>query len=100
MSELLQQAMWICMNYQDVDSNGNPDDWMRVAMLIEKALQAEGHVTIPEDCVPVPVEPTEAMIDAALAVVFAASVHGKGGWNNYLTALYKAMLSARKGEQQ
>jgi hypothetical protein len=58
--------------------------------------KANAHQEIPEGYVIVPVEPTAEMIDAALAVAFAASVHGKGGWNNYLTALYKALLSAGK----
>jgi hypothetical protein len=54
MSELLQQAMWICMDHQDVDSKGNPNDWMRVALLIEKVAQQapqqipEGYVLVPK----------------------------------------------------
>jgi len=51
---------------------------------------------VPEGYVLVPTVPTEKMIDAGVYVAMAASVHGKGGWNNYIKALYKALLSAGK----
>jgi hypothetical protein len=47
-----------------------------------------------EGYIPMPTEPTEAMIDAGVAVAFAASVHGNGGWNNYMKALYRAFIAA------
>ena len=46
-----------------------------------------------------PTEPTEAMIDAGVAVAFAASVHGKGGWNNYMNALYRAFIAAAQEQK-
>lgn len=41
----------------------------------------------------VPVEPTEKMIDAGVAMALQVSVHGYGGWSKYVRALYQQMLS-------
>ena len=54
---------------------------------------------LPEGYVLAPVEPTEAMIDMGVAVAFAASVHGKGGWNNYMNALYRAFIEAAQEQK-
>jgi len=61
------------------------------------AAQQAPQPVVPEGYVLVPTVPTEKMIDAGVYVAMAASVHGKGGWNNYIKALYKALLSAGKG---
>ena len=54
---------------------------------------------LPEGYVLAPVEPTEAMLDAGVAVAFAASVHGKKGWNNYMKALYRAFIAAAQEQK-
>jgi hypothetical protein len=51
---------------------------------------------VPEGYVLVPMEPTPEMLSAGIDVALWSSVHGRGGWNNYIDALYKAMLSAGK----
>ena len=42
----------------------------------------------------VPVEPTEAMLDAAVAMALQVSVSGQGGWTKYAAGLYAQMLAA------
>lgn len=54
---------------------------------------------LPEGYVLVPVEPTEAMIDMGVALAFSASVHGKGGWNHYMKALYRAFIAAAQEQK-
>ena len=51
---------------------------------------------IPEGYVIAPIEPTDAMLDAGVAMALQLSVHGEGGWSKYLGGLYKQMLSASK----
>jgi hypothetical protein len=49
----------------------------------------------------VPVEPTEAMLDAAVAMALQVSVSGQGGWTKYVAGLYAQMLAAaqqKKGD--
>ena len=60
---------------------------------------AQVNQQLPEGYVLTPTEPTEAMIDAGVAVAFAASVHGKGGWNNYMNALYRAFIAAAQEQK-
>jgi len=36
----LNQALEICKDREDIDGNGNPDAWMRVATLLNESLQA------------------------------------------------------------
>lgn len=40
MNEQIKQALQICTDHADIDANGNPDDWMRVATLLDSALQS------------------------------------------------------------
>lgn len=49
---------------------------------------------IPEGYQLAPMEPTESMIDAGVAMALQVSVQGEGGWSKYLLGLYKQMLSA------
>ena len=66
-----------------------------------QAAQAQAvNQQLPEGYALTPVEPTEAMIDAGVAVAFAASVHGKGGWNNYMKALYRAFIAAAQEQSK
>lgn len=51
--------------------------------------------SIPEGYVPAPLEPTDAMIDAGVAMALQVSVHGQGGWSKYINGLYKQMIAAR-----
>jgi hypothetical protein len=45
----LNQALEICADREDIDGNGNPDAWMRVATLLNESLQAmQGEAVIPE----------------------------------------------------
>ena len=37
--DILDKALEICAEYEDIDANGNANDWMRVSMLITEALQ-------------------------------------------------------------
>lgn len=46
----------------------------------------------------VPIDPTEAMIDAGVAMALQVSVHGQGGWSNYVRDLYKQMVAASQQE--
>lgn len=71
------------------------------ADLIIKMLDAQPAVNqqLLEGYALMPLEPTEAVIDAGVAVALAASVHGKGGWNNYMKALYRSFIAAaQEGE--
>ena len=80
----------------------NPPNFFYVvgrAIADQAKTNATPQPVVPEGYVLVPVEPTEAMIDAGVYVAMAASVHGNGGWNKYMRGLYKALLSAGKGEQ-
>ena len=66
----------------------------------QRKVQAQAvNQQLPEGYVLVPIEPTEAMIDMGVAVAFAASVHGKGGWNNYMKALYRAFIAAAQEQK-
>lgn len=49
---------------------------------------------IPEGYQLAPIEPTESMLDAGVAMALQVSVQGEGGWSKYLRGLYKQMLSA------
>jgi hypothetical protein len=62
-------------------------------------LYATPQPVVPEGYVLVPVEPTEAILEA-LDVAMTGSVHGIGGWDNYIESLYKAMLSAGKAKAE
>jgi hypothetical protein len=39
MKDILEEALEICAEYEDIDANGNANDWMRVSMLITEAMQ-------------------------------------------------------------
>lgn len=42
-----------------------------------------------------PNEPTEAMLDAGVALALSVTVSGEGGWTRYIKALYETMEAAR-----
>jgi len=39
-------------------------------------------------------EPTDAMVDSGVAFALQASVHGFGGWSNYIAEKHRAMIDA------
>lgn len=54
--------------------------------------QAAG--AVPEGCRIVPMEPSEAMLDRAVAFALNVSLGGSYGWTDYMRDLYARMLSA------
>jgi len=44
-------------------------------------------------------EPTDAMIDAGVAMALQALVHGQGGWSAYIADLHRQMIDAALNEQ-
>lgn len=50
---------------------------------------------LPDGYATAPLEPTDAMIDAGVALALQVSVHGQDGWGKYITGLYKQMIAAR-----
>ena len=44
----------------------------------------------------VPKVPTSAMLDAAVALALNVTVHGAGGWSNYMRDVWGAMLAAQE----
>jgi hypothetical protein len=43
-----------------------------------------------------PLEASNEMIDAGVSMALCVSVHGYGGWSNYIAALYKTMVEAEQ----
>lgn len=66
-----------------------PDEWT-MDELIRDAQQLEAILSRHTEGF-VPNEPTEAMVDAGVAMALQVSVHGEGGWSNYVRGLYKQM---------
>lgn len=54
--------------------------------------QAAG--AVPEGCRIVPMEPSKAMLDRAVAFALNVSLGGSYGWTDYMRDLYARMLSA------
>jgi hypothetical protein len=48
MKDILEEALEICAEYEDIDANGNANCWMRVSMLITEALQYSPQPAVPE----------------------------------------------------
>jgi hypothetical protein len=48
MKDILEEALEICAEYEDIDANGNANCWMRVSMLITEALQYNPLPVVPK----------------------------------------------------
>lgn len=42
----------------------------------------------------VPEEPTPEMLDVAVSYALNVSVHGEGGWSNYMRTIWQRMIAA------
>ena len=95
-SQAVNQQLLEALEYYAEYFDGSVGNKARAAIEAAKETPPAAQVNqqLPEGYVLTPTEPTEAMIDAGVAVAFAASVHGKGGWNNYMKALYRAFIAA------
>jgi hypothetical protein len=59
MKDILEEALEICAEYEDIDANGNANCWMRVSMLITEALQYSAQPAVPEDWRPIETAPKD-----------------------------------------
>ena len=97
----INQQLLEALEYYAEYFDGSVGNKARAAIEAAKETPPAAQVNqqLPEGYVLTPTEPTEAMIDAGVAVAFAASVHGKGGWNNYMNALYRAFIAAAQEQK-
>jgi|SRR6185312_3793459 len=56
--------------------------------------QAAQPVGVPVDLAMVPRVPTSAMLDRAVALALNVTIHGAGGWSNYMCDVWNCMLAA------
>ena len=73
----------LCSNVEEID--------LSIALeALEKLAPKPGYVLVP-------VEPTDEMLDAGVAMALNVTITGQGGWTNYIRGLYKQMLAAAQG---
>jgi hypothetical protein len=91
----LNQALEICADREDIDANGNPDAWMRVAGLLNESLQAMQGEVAPQPAVPE--EVYTALVGVCTAACDGVVLVRYEDWNKIVDWV-NGLLSAAKGE--
>jgi hypothetical protein len=91
----LNQALEICADREDIDANGNPDAWMRVAGLLNESLQAMQGEAVPQPAVPE--EVYTALVGVCTAACDGVVLVRYEDWNKIVDWV-NGLLSAGKEE--
>lgn len=86
-----------CVCEDDVYTNNGDDETIGVPLVRlsdARAAIQQAAGAVPEGCRIVPMEPSKAMLDRAVAFALNVSIGGSYGWTDYMRDLYARMLSA------